>query len=76
VVLDRSKTYASAIKALCGESVHVIDRFHVVHLAVDALDRVLRSVQKQRGPEEAKALKKLREMIDWVQDVHLWFERT
>lgn len=104
VVLDMSKTYASAIKELFGESVQVIDRFHVVHLAVNALDEVLRSVQKQLAPEEAKALKKLRrrwlksanqlnvdeliaryewrrrfpqlrEMIDWVQDLRLWFER-
>ena len=104
VVLDMSKTYASAVKELFGESVQVIDRFHVVHLAVNALDEVLRSVQKQLAPEEAKALKKLRrrwlksanqlnvdeliaryewrrrfpqlrEMIDWVQDLRLWFER-
>jgi transposase len=60
VVLDMSKTYASAIKELFGESVQVIDRFHVVQLAVNALDEVLRSVQKQLDPEEAKALKKLR----------------
>jgi transposase len=104
VVLDMSKTYASAIQDLFGESVQVIDRFHVVKLAVDALDEVLRSVQKQLDPEEAKELKKLRrrwlksanqlnvdeliaryewrrrfpqlrEMIDWVQDLRLWFER-
>ena len=60
VVLDMSKTYASAIQDLFGESVQVIDRFHVVKLAVDALDEVLRSVHKQLEPEEAKALKKLR----------------
>jgi transposase len=104
VVLDMSKTYASAIQELFGESVQVIDRFHVVKLAVDALDEVLRSVQKQLDPEEAKTLKKLRrrwlksanqldvdeliaryewrrrfpqlrEMIDWVQDLRMWFER-
>jgi transposase len=104
VVLDMSKTYASAIQELFGETVQVIDRFHVVKLAVDALDEVLRSVHKQLDPEEAKALKKLRrrwlksanqlnvdeliaryewrrrfpqlrEMIDWVQDLRLWFER-
>jgi transposase len=104
VVLDMSKTYASAIQELFGESVQVIDRFHVVKLAVDALDEVLRSVHKQLNPEDAKALKKLRrrwlksanqlnvdelmarydwrrrfpqlrEMIDWVQDLRLWFER-
>ena len=104
VVLDMSKTYASAIQDLFGESVQVIDRFHVVKLAVDALDEVLRSVQKQLDPEEAKELKKLRrrwlksanqlnvdaliaryewrrrfpqlrEMIDWMQDLRLWFER-
>ena len=104
VVLDMSKTYASAIKDLFGESVQVIDRFHVVPLAVKALDAVLRSVQKHLETEEAKALKKLRrrwlksanqlnvdeliaryewrrrfpqlrEMIDWVQDLRMWFER-
>ena len=104
VVLDMSKTYASAIKELFGESVQVIDRFHVVQLAVNALDEVLRSVQKQLDAEDAKALKKLRrrwlksanqldvdeliaryewrrrfpqlrEMIDWVQELRMWFER-
>ena len=104
VVLDMSKTYASAIKELFGESVQVIDRFHVVKLAVEALDEGLGSVQKQLDPEEAKALKKLRrrwlkspnqlhvdeliarsdwrrrfprlrEVMDWVQDLRLWFER-
>jgi transposase len=104
VVLDMSKTYASAIQELFGESVQVLDRFHVVRLAVDALDEVLRSVQTQLDPEEAKALKKrrrrwlksanqlnvdeliaryewrkrfpqLREVIDWVQDLRMWFER-
>jgi len=105
VVGDMSKTYASAIQQLFGEQVHVIDRFHVVQLAVDALDGVLRSVQKQLAPEEAKDLKKLRkrwlksanqlnvdeliaryewrrrfpelrEVIDWVQNLRTWFERT
>jgi transposase len=104
VVLDMSKTYAAAIQQLFGESVQVIDRFHVVKVAVETLDEVLRSVQKQLAPEEAKALKKLRrrwlksanqlnvdeliaryewrrrfpqlrEIIDWVQDLRLWFER-
>jgi transposase len=104
VVLDMSKTYASAIKEIFGEAVQVIDRFHVVQLAVDALDEVLRSVQQQLEPEDAKALKKLRrrwlksanqldvdeliardewrrrfpqlrEMIDWVQGLRMWFAR-
>ena len=105
VVGDMSKTYASAMQQLFGAQVHVIDRFHVVQLAVDALDGVLRSVQKQLAPEEAKDLKKLRkrwlksanqlnvdaliardewrrrfpelrEVIDWVQNLRTWFERT
>jgi len=104
VVLDMSKTYAAAVQELFGESVQVIDRFHVVKLAVEALDEVLWSVQKQLAPEDAKALKKLRrrwlksanqldvdeliaryewrrrfpqlrEMIDWVQALRMWFER-
>ena len=68
VVWDMSKTYASAIQELFGESVQVIDRFHVVKLAVDALDEVLRSVHKQLDPEEAKALKKLRRR--WLKSPH------
>ena len=105
VVMDMSKTYASAIQQLFGEQVQVIDRFPVVHLAVDALDGVLRSVHKQLDAEEAKALKKLRkrwlksanqldvdeliaryewrrrfpelrEVIDWIQTLRAWFERT
>src|SRR3989475_6997006 len=65
VVLDMSKPFFSAVKAVFGDQVHVIDRFHVVQQAVSALDEVLRSIQKQRDPEEAKALKKLRKR--WLQ---------
>lgn len=68
VVMDRSKTYASAIHQLFGEQVHVIDRFHVVQLAVSALDGVLRSVSQQLEAEEAKALKKLRKR--WLQSAN------
>ena len=68
VVMDMSKTYASAIQQLFGEQVHVIDRFHVVHLAVRALDGVLRSVSQQLEAEEAKALKKLRKR--WLQSAN------
>ena len=104
VVLDMSKTFFAAIKEVFGAKVHVIDRFHVVQQAVDVLDEVLRSVQKQLDPEEAKALKKLRkrwlksadqlnvdeliaryewrrrfpklrETLDWGQDLRTWFER-
>jgi transposase len=60
VVLDMSKPFFSAVKAVFGDKVHVIDRFHVMQQAVRALDEVLRSVQKHLGQEEAKALKKLR----------------
>jgi transposase len=60
VVLDMSKTYYTAIQEVFGDRVHVIDRFHVVKQAVDALDEVLRSVQKQLDNDDAKALKKLR----------------
>jgi transposase len=60
VVLDMSKSYYSAIQEVFGDQVQVIDRFHIVKHAVDALDSVLRSVQKQLEPDEAKELKKLR----------------
>ena len=55
-----SKTYAAAIQEVFGDQVQVIDRFHVVQQAVDALDSVLRSVKNQLNQDEAKELKKLR----------------
>ena len=42
-----SKTFYSAIKEVFGDQVQVIDRFHIVKQAIDALDKVLRSMQKQ-----------------------------
>ncbi len=54
-VLDMSKTFCAAIQEVCGDTVHVIDRFHVVQQAVDALDEVWRAVHNQLAPEEAKA---------------------
>jgi transposase len=60
VVLDMSKAYFAAIKEVFGDQVHVIDRFHVVQQAVEALDAVLGSVKTQLDKDEAKDLKKLR----------------
>ena len=60
VVVDMSKAYFAAVKEVFGDQVQVIDRFHIIQQAVDTLDDILRSVQKQLDPEEAKALKKLR----------------
>jgi len=104
VVLDMSKAFYAGIREIFGDTVQVIDRFHVVKYAVDALDQVIRSVQRQLNEEEKQAFKKLRkrwltskdqldveewlerhewrrrfpelrEMLDWVQDVRLWFDR-
>lgn len=60
VVADMAKPYAAAIKEVFGDQVQVIDRFHVVQQAVEALDAVLRAVKNQLDPDEAKELKKLR----------------
>ena len=89
VVLDMSKTYASAIKALFGEQGQVIDRFHVVQQAVGTLDEVVRSVQKRLKSanqldvdewiaryEWRRRFPELREVIDWVQNLRMWFDRT
>jgi len=56
----------------------VIDRFHVVKYALDALDEVIRAVQHQLDADEAKVFKKLRKR--WLQwkdqlDVEQWLER-
>jgi transposase len=60
VVADMAKPYAAAIKEVFGDQVQVIDRFHVVQQAVEALDAVLRAVKNQLDQDEAKELKKLR----------------
>jgi transposase len=78
VVLDMSKAFFAAVQEVFGARVQVIDRFHVVQQAVEALDGVLRSGQKRRGPEEAKDLKKLRKR--WLKsanqlDVDEWIAR-
>jgi len=59
VVVDMSKAFFAAIQEVCGDQVHIIDRFHVVQQAVEALDAVWGSVKNQRAKDEAKALKKL-----------------
>ena len=56
-----SKPCFVAVKAVCGDKVHVIARFHGGQQAVSALDAVVCSVQQPLEPEEAKALKKLRQ---------------
>ena len=60
VVADMSKPSAAAIKEVFGDRVQVIDRFHVVQQAVEALDAVWRAVKNPLDPDEAKELKKLR----------------
>jgi transposase len=60
VVTDMAKPYAAAIKEVFGEQVQVIDRFHVVQQAVEALDAVLRAVKEHLEQDEAKELKRLR----------------
>ncbi len=65
VVLDMSKAFFAAIQEVFGDQVHIIDRFHVVQQAVEALDAVLGSVKKQLAKDEAKELKKLRKR--WLQ---------
>jgi transposase len=104
VVLDMAKAFYAGIREIFADAVQVIDRFHVVKYAVDALDEVLRSIQKQLEEDDSKAFKKLRkrwlkskdqldvedwlarhewrrrfpklrEMLDWVQDLRSWFDR-
>jgi transposase len=104
VVLDMAKAFYGGIRELFGEGVQVIERFHIVKYAVDALDDVVPWVQQQLAEDEAKAFKKLRkrwlkskdqlhvepwlephegcrrfpklrEMLNWVQDLTAWFDR-
>jgi transposase len=105
VVLAMSKALYASIHQVFGDQGAVMDRFHMVQLAVGALDGVLRSIKTPLEPEEAKERKKLRkrwlklpnqremdalmaradwrrrfpelrEVMDWVQDLRKWCERT
>jgi transposase len=62
VVTDMSSVYAAAVREVFGERVLVIDRFHVITLAVEALEEVRRMMQKQLSPEEATQRKKMRRL--------------
>src|SRR5207245_10921053 len=52
VVLDMSKTFFAAVKAVFGAKVHVIERFDVVQQYVSALYAVLWSGRKQHESAE------------------------
>jgi len=62
VVTDMSSVYAAAVREVFGERVLVIDRFHVIKLAVEALEEVRRAIQKQLSQDEVKQLKKMRRL--------------
>lgn len=63
VVTDMSSVYAAAVREVFGEKILIIDRFHVVKLAVDALEEGARALRKGLDKEEeAKRLKKLRKL--------------
>jgi transposase len=79
VVLDRSKALYASIHQVFGDQVAVIDRFHVVQQAVEALDGVLRSLKAPREPEEAQERKKLRKRwLKWPnqREVEEWIARA
>ena len=76
--LAMSKSFFAAVQEVFGDRVQVSDRVQGVQQAVEALEGVWRSGQKQLGPEEAKDLKKLRKR--WLKsanqlDVDAWIAR-
>ena len=73
-----SKIFYAGVEAIFGDAVQVIDRFCVVKYSVDALDEILRSIQKKLAEEETKVFKKLRKC--WLKskdqlDVEEWLAR-
>jgi transposase len=62
VVTDMSSVYAAAVREVFGEEMLIVDRFHVVKLAVDALEEGARALRKELDKEEAKRMKKLRKL--------------
>jgi transposase len=62
VVIDMSKTYEPAVREVFGLRVLVIDRFHVMHQAVDALGKVHIALKRQLGKGEARKFDQMRRL--------------
>lgn len=57
VCSDMSSAYLSVIAELLGESVHILDRFHIVQALNKALDKVRAAEVKELGKAGAEPLK-------------------
>lgn len=62
VVIDMSKTYEPAIREVFALRVLVIDRFHVMQMAVEALGKVHRLVKQQLSKAEGEELDELKRL--------------
>ena len=60
VVTDMFEAYLRLLGQIAPQTPVVIDRFHVVRMANDAMERVRRRVQLRLAPEERKRLKRER----------------
>ena len=60
VVTDMFEAYLRLVGQIAPRTPVVIDRFHVVRMANDAMERVRRRVQVRLAPEERKRLKRER----------------
>jgi len=62
VVIDMSKIYEPAVREVFGSRVLVIDRFHVMQQAVEALGKVHIAIKRQLGKDEVRQFDELRRL--------------
>lgn len=56
VAMDMWKPYRDAVETIIPDAQIVIDKFHVVRMANDALERVRKSLREQLTPKQRRAL--------------------
>lgn len=57
VSMDMWNPYRAAVKAVLPQARIVVDKFHVVRMANDALERVRKGLRKELKPSQSRTLK-------------------
>ena len=63
VVMDLSRGFKEAVRAVLGNPIIIADRFHYMRQVYNAFDDVRREVQNELSDEERKHMKRSKEML-------------
>lgn len=63
VSMDMWNPYRAAVKAVLPQARIVVDKFHVVRMANDALERVRKDLRKELKPSQSRTLKGDRKIL-------------